>query len=222
MGAATAEADRSDAGHGGKLRCHLPVASGSRFRRWPVALVVLAFGLAVLAGSARNTRVTPRADVAPRGSGDAGAPDTGLPARLDGAGTSLDAASPYDLDADERLGGHTLARHVGRTDDQLAERLRREPQISAASTYTDEAAARRAVAAAIDASRERIEAWERRSGSRPNLVLSHAAPGRAPIGRSLARGARVSTPCTRALVVLRWLDRQRRWYVLTSYPEASR
>ena len=43
----------------------------------------------------------------------------------------------YDLEADEALGGHTMARHVGRTDAQLAERLQRERDISAASTYTD-------------------------------------------------------------------------------------
>ena len=51
--------------------------------------------------------------------------------------------SAYDLQADERLGGHTLARHVGRTDQELHERLRRDPQISAASTYTDVMTARR-------------------------------------------------------------------------------
>jgi hypothetical protein len=39
-----------------------------------------------------------------------------------------------DLRADEALGGHTLARHVGKTDAELAARLKREPQISAAST----------------------------------------------------------------------------------------
>jgi hypothetical protein len=38
------------------------------------------------------------------------------------------------------MGGHTLARHVGKTDAELIERLRREPQISSASTYTDRGA----------------------------------------------------------------------------------
>ena len=36
-----------------------------------------------------------------------------------------------DLAADERCGGHTIDRHVGRTNKQLADRLRQEPQISA-------------------------------------------------------------------------------------------
>lgn len=132
----------------------------------------------------------------------------------------LQTAAPlYDLLADERIGGHTLERHVGRSDEQLAERLRREPRISAASTYPDVETARRVVSAAIEQSRARIDAWERRSGVRPNLTLNYQSSG-GPIGRSLSRDARVSTLANRALVVLRWHERQRRWYVLTSYPEA--
>ncbi len=128
----------------------------------------------------------------------------------------------YDLQGDERLGGHTLERHVGRTDEELAARLRREPNISAASTYTDVVTARRIVALAIARARARVDAWEARTGSRPNLVLNYATPDGAPIGRSLSRGQRVSRPAERALVVLRWYERERRWIVLTSYPETRR
>lgn len=128
----------------------------------------------------------------------------------------------YDLAGDEALGGHTIARHIGKSDDELFERLKKEPQISAASTYTDVETARRVVAAALAQSRDRLQAWERRSGARPNLVLNYAQSGGRPIGRSLARGERVARSCRRALVVIRWHERRRAWYVLTSYPEASR
>jgi len=130
--------------------------------------------------------------------------------------------SLYDLQGDERLGGHTLERHVGRTDEELAARLRREPNISAASTYTDALTARRIIALAIARARTRIDAWAARTGSRPNLVLNYATPDGAAIGRSLSRGQRVSRPAERALVVLRWYERERRWIVLTSYPETRR
>lgn len=50
-----------------------------------------------------------------------------------------------DLSLDEAFGGHTLRRHVGRTDEQLRERLKSESNISAASTYTDRATAERVV-----------------------------------------------------------------------------
>lgn len=147
---------------------------------------------------------------------DAQAPRQAAPAPA-GAQVAL-----YDLLRDEAAGGHTLARHVGRTDDQLAERLRREPQISAASTYTDATTARRTVALALAQSRDKVQSWASRRGSRPNLVLNVTDRGGVPIGRSLPRGDRVARPCDRALVVLRWLDRERRWIVLTSYPETRR
>lgn len=117
----------------------------------------------------------------------------------------------YDLQADEQLGGHTLARHVGKSDADLLDRLRRERRISAASTYPDLDTARRVVAAAVSESRGRIDTWARRAGSRPNLVLHYAQADRQSIGQSMARGARVSAICTRALVVLRWHERRGRW-----------
>lgn len=134
---------------------------------------------------------------------------------------SVRSAAPlYDLERDESLGGHTLERHTGKSDEDLAARLASERQISAASTYSDVETARRVVAAAIERSRDRLEAWVRRSGPRPNLVLRYTHPEGRTIGRSLRRGQRVARSCTRALVVIRWHQRRRDWYVLTSYPEA--
>jgi len=132
----------------------------------------------------------------------------------------LRASAEYDLESDEALGGHTIARHVGKADEELRNRLQREPQISAASTYTDLGTARRVVGAAVAQSRARIQAWSSRSGSRPNLVVNYSEPGGRSIGRSIRRSARVSSTASPALVVLRWLPRERRWIVLTSYPES--
>ena len=127
----------------------------------------------------------------------------------------------YDLSRDERLGGHTLARHVGRTDAQLIERLRLEPNISAASTYTDRAAAEATVARALRASASRVDGWLSRHGARPNLAVDYHGQMSEPIGRSIRRGSRTPVTCVDAVVVLRW-DRGRTFYVLTSYPEAAR
>ncbi len=152
------------------------------------------------------------------GTGQAGPAATAV---LAAQAVRQDSTALYDLQADERLGGHTLERHVGKSDEELIDRLRREPRISAASTYADAETAMRVVGAVIRQSRDRIDAWVRRAGVRPNLALNYQSDGK-PLGRSIARGARISTVATRALVVLRWHDRQRRWYVLTSYPEARR
>jgi hypothetical protein len=122
----------------------------------------------------------------------------------------------YDLSRDEERGGHTLRKHVGRTDAELRERLARERDISAASTWTDRAAAEETVAEALRADNGRISSWIGRGGRRPNLAL-HFDAGRV-VGRSLVRGADRMVPCTQAVIVLR-ADGDG-YYVLTTYPEA--
>ncbi len=127
----------------------------------------------------------------------------------------------YDLERDERRGGHTLVRHVGQSDADLSQRLRREPKISAASTYTDRETAERVVALALARDRARIDRWLGRQGPRPNLALDYHGRRGEPIGRSLTRRGRQAVVCTNAVVVLRWAG-QDAFYVLTSYPEVSR
>lgn len=151
------------------------------------------------------------------------APQTGTaaPAMPRGIVSQPAPASRYDLARDERRGGHTLERHVGKTDDDLRRRLVREPRVSAASTYADLATAERVVGETLARHRDRLRAWLDRDGSRPNLVLEYRGSRATTVGRSLRRGARAVEPCSDALVVLRW-DRGRAFYVLTSYPEARR
>jgi len=125
------------------------------------------------------------------------------------------AVGRYDLARDEERGGHTLRKHVARTDDQLRERLAHERDISAASTWTDRATAEETVAQALRAERGKIENWRQRGERRPNLAL-HFDAGRT-IGRSIRRGSDQSAPCTQAVIVLR-ADGDG-FYVLTTYPE---
>jgi len=107
---------------------------------------------------------------------------------------------------------------VGRTDAELRERLSRERNISAASTWTDRDAAETTVAQALRAEHGRIESWMRRGMPRPNLALHYDAAH--PIGRSLRRGEPQTVECTRAVIVLR-ADGPEGFYVLTTYPEAG-
>jgi hypothetical protein len=127
-----------------------------------------------------------------------------------------------DLASDERCGGHTLARHVGKTDAQLGQRLRQQRDISAASTYLDKDTAERVVGAALARDRPRVEAWAGRRGSRPNLALHYRASSPQPIGRTWQRGRAAPEPCFQAVVVLRWHEPRGTFCVLTSYPEIGR
>jgi hypothetical protein len=126
------------------------------------------------------------------------------------------AGPARDLSQDEAAGGHILRKHVGQTDDQLRERLEREPRITGASTYTDRPTAERAVGAAIATSQDRIQRWLGRSGGHPNLVLDYDSAS--PIGRTINRGESQPRPCAHALVVLKYSG-PGQYYVLTSYPE---
>ncbi len=124
----------------------------------------------------------------------------------------------HDLSFDESRGGHTLKRHVGRTDRQLAERLREERNISAASTYTDRDTAESVIAVALQGNQAKITRWLERD-RHPNLVLDY--DGEHAVGRTLNRGQSQSRPCAHAIVVLHW-DGGNEYHVLTSYPECRR
>jgi hypothetical protein len=131
------------------------------------------------------------------------------------------SASPgpvRDLSQDESAGGHTLRKHVGRSDDQLRERLRHERNISAASTWSDRETAEHAVGTALEQNRGKIEHWLNREGGHPNLVIDYDGDPSHPIGRSLRRDADQPQPCAHATMVLRWVPPSD-YYVLTSYPE---
>ncbi|MGE0601446.1 MAG: RNase A-like domain-containing protein [Dehalococcoidia bacterium] len=134
------------------------------------------------------------------------------------AAATLAATTPSvsrNLLRDEADGGHTISRHVGKTDAELRARLKAEPDISAASTYTDLPTAERVVAEVLDKKNAEIAKWEAREGDRPNLVLRLDI--RETIGRSIEQGKSSAIQVHDALVVLRWTGSN--WYVLTSYPE---
>jgi hypothetical protein len=134
-----------------------------------------------------------------------------------GAAPARQKDTVRDLTIDDARGGHTLKRHVGRTDEQLQERLQHEKDISAASTYTDRETAERVVGTAIQNNQEKLQRWMARGERRPNLVLDYTEPNDS-IGRVMNRRAMGSVPCDHAIVVLK-ADGPNDYYVLTSYPE---
>lgn len=171
----------------------------------------------------------PSAELTPRANATTNDPRTASPTdvaavadaiRTLSAATSRPSAgitpqAKRELTLDELAGGHTISRHVGKTDAELRQRLKDEPDISAASTYSNLATAERVVGAVLEAKRSELEKWEARDGSRPNLVLR--LDMRETIGRSMKQGQTRAIDVEDALVVLRWTGNG--WFVLTSYPE---
>ncbi len=150
-------------------------------------------------------------------SAAAALPSPSRDAQPSNSATRATSGDRYDLSRDEQRGGHTLDKHVGRSDDQLRERLDRERDISAASTWTDLAAAEETVAAALRANQQKIDRWNDRGFPRANLAL-HFDAGH-DIGRTMRHGETSSEPCSSAVIVLK-ADRDGGFFVLTTYPEA--
>jgi len=151
----------------------------------------------------------------PAQTGIARAPASRESSREEKAASS---AAVRDLSQDEAAGGHTLRKHIGRTDGELRQRLRHERNIAAASTWTDRETAERAVGVAIEQNRDKINRWLSREGGHPNLVIDYDGDPSHPIGRTLNRDADQAEPCSHATIVLKWSGPSD-YYVLTSYPE---
>jgi Bacterial CdiA-CT RNAse A domain len=82
------------------------------------------------------------------------------PAATTASAACIPDAFPGDyLQQQEAAGGHTLARHVGRTDAELVRRLRRDRRVRNASTYLAAAGAQADITGALAADRSRINAW---------------------------------------------------------------
>lgn len=147
-------------------------------------------------------------------SGDAAVPGRTISPAATTSPSGRVAASPHDLATDETKGGHTLERHVAKTDAQLAARLKAEPNISAASTYRDRRTAEVTVGEALSVNTAKVEAWRARQSERPNLVLDIRMPS--TIGRTMRRGG-AAREADSAVVVLKWDGKG--GFVLTSYPQ---
>ncbi|MBI5256538.1 MAG: hypothetical protein HY855_08570 [Burkholderiales bacterium] len=122
------------------------------------------------------------------------------------------------LAAEEAAGGHTLARHVGRTEAQLRARLAAEPRIRAATSFHSLAEAERCVAEALRAHQAAIKAWARLAAPGERLPLAHDA-GRV-VGFGVLRGGHGVQQMSRLVVVLRKVQNNgRTYFVLTAYPK---
>jgi hypothetical protein len=117
----------------------------------------------------------------------------------------------------EALGkGHTLERHVGKTEAELFKRLADERRITAASSFHNQEVAERAVADAISSNKHSIETWL--AGKEPVLPLTHAAE--TPVGIAVPRGANQAREATGVRVVLRRdPGSPLGYYVVTAYPK---
>lgn len=112
--------------------------------------------------------------------------------------------------------GHTLERHVGKTDEQLRQRLQQE-SVSAASTYYDKASAVKAVNEVLAKHDKEIQQWLK-DGKQDRLVLNthHTfSTGKSVLRKDMKVHDNVMDTVT---VLAKSSTNSRGYSLLTSYP----
>lgn len=120
------------------------------------------------------------------------------------------------LQQQEAQGGHTIARHVGHTDQQLVDRLNNSP-ISAASTYPNLATATTHIQAALTAQATALNNWVSGAAVGEKRVVDYAAG--TVVGRVASRPAALrNIASSNSLRAVMTKTAHGRCLLLTSYP----
>jgi hypothetical protein len=150
-------------------------------------------------------------DAAPRGPSDTGHRDGETPAVTD----VFESSGRRNLHDHEDAGGHTIDRHVGKSENWLQKRLATDPDIPAASTFRNKVSANRADGQFVKQNKDSIEKWLK-SGKK-GVFIGRAVMSE-PIGRVIERGETKSVETNIVEVVVARDNSQNGWHIVTSYP----
>lgn len=121
-----------------------------------------------------------------------------------------------DLQAQERAGGHTIDRHVGKDALWLSNRLAADPVIRVASSFPDVQTAERHVTAAVQANLAAIQHW---LGNGSRVVQAFDYDAGFTVGYGVVRGVPGAKSMAKVRLVIRRLSRQPNGcFVYTAFP----
>jgi hypothetical protein len=116
----------------------------------------------------------------------------------------------HEAEAGSRIGGHTLEKHIGRTEAQLRERLART-----ASTFSNLQMAETAISQVLRANAAKISNWAQIPGSKPLDLVQEIGT---VVGYGVVRATGQVVKMTKVRVVLKLETfRGQPYYILTSY-----
>ncbi|MDY0898920.1 RHS repeat-associated core domain-containing protein, partial [Pseudomonas fluorescens] len=119
------------------------------------------------------------------------------------------------LDAHEAAGGHLIKKHIGRTVEQLAERLRLEPHVPTASTFPDRATAESVISKVLAENQAKISKFLK--GNDRQIVITQKSKD--PVGVSLKRGYQTTVPGKEIYLIIRREKKMPDGYrIHTGYP----
>ncbi|MDX2167950.1 MAG: RNase A-like domain-containing protein [Deltaproteobacteria bacterium] len=117
---------------------------------------------------------------------------------------------------DDRWGGHTVERHVGKSDEELRARLARDSRLSTASAWDSAEIATQVIDATLKQHAGELLPWLARAPPGARKVIDHRGSTR--IGRAVrADDPRKVVPLSNARLVIEALG-QGRWRLITAYP----
>ncbi|MCY8514597.1 ribonuclease YeeF family protein [Bacillus atrophaeus] len=132
-------------------------------------------------------------------------------------GDSSPLAPGGGLAAHEAKGGHLIERHVGKTDEELIQRLDKSKmsnkKISGSSSFKDRATAESVANSALSNNKGKIEKWLNSDAKKP-LVLSYK--GNEVLGRGISKGEDSIADLTNAKIILK--KNKDGSFILTGYP----
>ncbi|POA27309.1 MULTISPECIES: RHS repeat-associated core domain-containing protein, partial [unclassified Pseudomonas] len=136
------------------------------------------------------------------------------PGEIEADGPFSEIVPGGGLAAHEAQGGHLIAKHVGRTEVQLRDRLNAEPHIPIASTFPNRAAAESTVLSVIAKNEEIIDDFL--SGRARKLVIAQQMP--VPIGVGVVRHSGKLEPLSIVKLILQRAPNSPTGYnILTGY-----
>ncbi|MEX3858028.1 MULTISPECIES: RNase A-like domain-containing protein [Paraburkholderia] len=122
----------------------------------------------------------------------------------------------HEAKAGSGIGGHTLLKHVGRTEAQLRERLNREPRREKVSSFTNLERAESAISEVMRANATIIREWAQSSGRGGPLALTRRVAGN--VGYGITRETGKLTPMNEVVVVLKYQTYNGMpYYIVTAY-----
>lgn len=115
----------------------------------------------------------------------------------------------------ESKGGHTVDRHVAKSEAWLIDRLRKEPNIPAASSFPDRVTARKVIGLALQPDKSDLDSWA--DGANRGEVAEIRMAFEQPIGRLVPRGSASAVPA-HGLRLFVMADGSGSCHLLTAYP----
>lgn len=117
---------------------------------------------------------------------------------------------------EDRWGGHTVERHVGKSDEELRARLARDSRLNTVSAWDSAEIAAEVIDATLKQHAGELVQWLARAPPGNRRVIDYR--GREPIGRAIrAEEPRKVVPLNNARLVVEALG-QGRWRLITAYP----